>query len=124
VALITLKYGASAQSRQIAGPEGQVAATLDRVSADPLVAPVSPGEEISFQLGPDSPQGDLVITFNEPQFFSAPYFRAGDPPVSLTGNLDHTTFYKCELFVNGMLIASGDGAEGGGVEPSGHFNKT
>jgi hypothetical protein len=118
--LITLTY-----SPPVVGqPQGAVGgASLNRVVANPAIAKVAPGEDIQFRLSPDSPQGDLVVTFHEPGFFSAPEFRAtlslpAGPPVRLTGDLRKITFYKCELFVNGKLQATGDGADGGGIEPS------
>lgn len=117
--LITLTYRApvAGQSTDDAGR-----AASPRLLADPAIATVAPGEDIHFRLSPDSPKGDLVVTFHEPRFFSAPQFRAphsqpADSPVRLVGDLKKRTFYKCELFVNGKPQATADGADGGGIEP-------
>lgn len=121
MAVVTLKYGGTPSSvPQATGSQGQAAVAVATFMADPPVLQIAPGDSISFQLGAESPKGEILVTFDEPQFFSAPQFRAGDPPVTLSGKLSHRTFYKCELFVDGKLIGAGDGPKGGGIEPSGN----
>jgi hypothetical protein len=85
--------------------------------------PVRRGQTISFELGQGPAGGKIRITFPDKHFFATPnphfattgQFHQGDGDVHVALALPGSTHYHCELFVNGVLLASSH--EGGEIVP-------
>jgi hypothetical protein len=88
-------------------------------TADPPSVKVNKnGETISFKLGVGPPNGKVRVTFSSGDRgrFSRPVFNDGDAPVTVQGKgAGHKTTYRCELLVDGKVVAASADA-GGEVE--------
>lgn len=75
---------------------------------------VQAGDTLNFVvLSP--PNGEVTITFNQPDLFSKGDFRHGDTPVSVKKAASST--YRCILRVNGQVVADSAKSQGGSIEP-------
>jgi hypothetical protein len=89
---------------------------------DPNPIKVFGQDTIIFQVGlGGAPDRKLKITIKDHEHFPAEGLeRTGTQPlrVQVGGGFKNKTNYKCELFDGqGNLLASGDGASGGEIEP-------
>jgi hypothetical protein len=68
-------------------------------------------------LGQGLANGKIRVTFkaSDQGRFSTHIFNGGDPNVRVTGNVVKTT-YRCELLVNGAVVAESQEI-GGEIEP-------
>ena len=88
----------------------------DGLTVDPSVVKVRKNDGLTFQLHDGPPNGSVQITFQEPDFFSAPAWKTGDPPVRLVRSIPARTTYDCDLLVGGRMQPRMPGQPGGGVE--------
>ena len=85
-------------------------------TASPSKIAVKPGHTIHFKLGVGPADGQIRVTFKDPQFFSAGRFNTGDADIRVTGKPTPTT-YHCELLLNGQAIAQSAENAGGDIVP-------
>ena len=90
--------------------------TSDGFKPTPNPLKVKPGQTITFRLRTGPANGKILITFNDPQFFSAAQFHEGDGDIHVTANPTPTT-YECELLVDGQVVAQSGWHAGGGIVP-------
>lgn len=90
--------------------------TPDGFTPTPNPIRVKTGHTIHFKLGAGPANGTVRITFQDPQLFSAGHFRTGDQDVRVTGN-PHVTTYRCELLVDGEVVAQNVENAGGDIVP-------
>ena len=87
----------------------------DGFKPDPDPVLVRVGDTLTFELVSPA-NGEMTITMDEPHLFSAPGFRVGNPPVRV--NTAVRTTYSCELKVNGVVVATASGKNGGSIDPA------
>jgi hypothetical protein len=83
-------------------------------SANPKTIKVNCHDTIAFRKGGTTPpDGELHVTFRDPEIFSSKQFHDGDQPVKVVAKPIPTS-YHCALMVNGELFAESSGEDGGG----------